>query len=377
MTEGEWLEYCEGSTDAPSIFHKFSRMVLGAVLLEGRVWMKYGHAVLFPNLWLCIIAASSTFRKSTVLNIVRSLVDAVNEDLVYPQEFSQEKLIDIFSRQPNGVMMAYEFQTLLGILSRDYNAGLRALLTELYDCPTRYQRAIKDKNYEILRPTISLFAATTSDWLLEKTKDADFRGGFLSRFLFVPAFKKERAHYFPRSSDSEKRKLIINKAIEIRSCEGEIILDQEAENHYIVWAKNHEDFESDAEKLPSVLDAYWIRLETAVLKLAMIEACWRGEKEITLEIITEAILKVEILKTSILELYGNGFAFTQDQKDRQIIMAILKKGTTTRQMLLAESQLSLWHFKKAVETMMASGKILSFSTEGGVEHYELIEESGD
>ena len=380
MTEKEWIDYCAASTDAPAIFHRFSRMVLGAALLENKVRLKWGHVWVYPNLWACIIAPSSTFRKSTVLNITRNVIEDINKFLLYPQEFSQERLIEAFALQSCGVMMAYEFQTLLGILGREYNLGLKALLTELYDCPKSYQRQIKKLSFEIVQPCISLFAATTSDWLLERAQEGDFRGGFLSRFLFIPAFKKEVTYYVPKSSDPQRWKYIMSQAVRIRKMEtpgdAGMTLEADAEAHFVEWMKNHEDFERYAVKVPPVLDSYWIRLETSALKLAIIEACWRGQTNITHEIMEASTSMIEQLKAAMMEFYGAGFAFSPYQVRRQNIMRILKRSTTlTRQALLAESQLSAFDFNNTIDTLREAGEIAVSKSEQGVEHFSLEEKN--
>ena len=377
MTEKEWSDYCSRSTDAPAVFHKFSRIILGAALLEGRVSMKFGHGLLFPNLWACIVAPSSTFRKSTVLTVTRSIIESVNPPLIYPQEFSQEKLIEIFCLQPSGVMMAYEFQTLLGILSRDYNAGLRALLTELYDCPKLYQRVIRERTFEIIRPTISIFGATTSDWLMEKSQASDFRGGFLSRFIFIPAFKKEVNYYLPQTASTEDWKHIAGESVKIRNMSGEITVSSGAEMLFKEWAKNHEDLETEVKKIPRILDAYWVRMETAVLKMAIVESCWVGESEISIASMRDAIQKAEYLKSSILELYGDAFAFDPEALDRQTVIRALKLGPLTKQALMSETQLGSWHFGKAVKTLREMGRLSMAIGETGTETFSLVEEKSD
>ena len=64
--------------------------------------------------------------------------------------------------------------------------GFKELLTETYDSPRRYTRTLKSAADPVVieDPCLSILAASTLDWFLEKTKARDIRSGFFSRFIY-------------------------------------------------------------------------------------------------------------------------------------------------------------------------------------------------
>jgi len=130
-------------------------------------------------------------RKSTALYQGKRLLRYSVAKAILADDFTPEKLASILQDNAAGLLVVSEFTRLLDMLNRDYNAGLRQMLTELYDSPDKWViERRKEKKRCIENAAISLLGATTLDWLEERVKARDLRGGFLARFLFLPAIER-------------------------------------------------------------------------------------------------------------------------------------------------------------------------------------------
>jgi hypothetical protein len=58
-------------------------------------------------------------------------------------------------------------------------------LTEIFDCPEKYEREYRKKAISLDRPVCSILAGTTEVWFWRDVKDIDFEGGFGNRFLYL------------------------------------------------------------------------------------------------------------------------------------------------------------------------------------------------
>jgi hypothetical protein len=58
-------------------------------------------------------------------------------------------------------------------------------LTEIFDCPEKYEREYRKKSISLQRPVCSLLAGTTEVWFWRDVKEIDFEGGFGNRFIYL------------------------------------------------------------------------------------------------------------------------------------------------------------------------------------------------
>jgi len=345
-----YLEYAREITDAPLIFHQFVALSIVSAALGNKVFLKSGDIDIYPNLWIILIAPSSCFRKSTAIGIGARVLRRVNEDLIYPTEFTQEKILEIIERQPEGIFIHYEFMTLSGLLSKDYNAGLKAFLTEMYDCPLHYARKTVSRSYEIRNPCISILSATTQEWFLERAKEGDLLGGFLPRFIFVPASSKEKSLAFPPPADMSKRNNLVRTLKEISELKGKIEFSPEAKRLHREWFVRYE-----AKMDSGLLNGFYSRLETYALKFAiLLEIIKNRSFTIGEKTVKEACQLVNFLTESLRKLADNDFTFTGFQRDKKKVERLIKSAGSqgiVRRDLLKKSKVSADYLNKIVETL--------------------------
>ena len=308
IPSGGWLHdyvrFAQTLTDAPTIFHLFSGLTtLGAALSRRAYCPGFGGRPVYPNLWTVLVAPSSAYRKSTAVNIARDLLSESGTK-VYPDDFSKELLVDILQDSPRGCFVWGEFGNTLAQFDRDYMAGIKDLLADLYDCPNTYERRLRDKTLLVEDPCVSLLGATNTDWMLDKKNIRnDLRGGFLARILFVPHTERDYTLDVPGEVDVAARERLLGFLRDIRDrAVMEFSIDRlgglrrELKEELEAAAKDSEYFVE--------LSAAFTRYQVIALKIALILAVstgrWNGD--IPIECMEQAIYVIRLLRTSIVEL---------------------------------------------------------------------------
>jgi hypothetical protein len=237
--------YAEPQTEAPSIYHTYMGMSLVASVLGRKVYFGgSGEPRTYPNMYIILLGASSTVKKSTTLNIAKRIISRVNENLILPNEFSIESLLYNLNIQPQGTFFWSEFGGILANFERSYMSGAKQLITDLYDCPPSLKKSLmsieKDpitgkREMTIRDSCINIATATTLEWLIEEIKERDIRSGFLARFLFIPGAKTSKILPFSPPPDDDLGMEIINDLTNIGNLSGEATFSKEAHAEYSDW----------------------------------------------------------------------------------------------------------------------------------------------
>jgi hypothetical protein len=200
--EDSWLrnyvEYARAITDAPLAFHVGAGLGAMAGAVGSNVWWRGGGGgEKWPNLFLLLLAPSGIFRKSTSVDIPMDLLQKATPGSILDREFSPERFIRNLADHPTSVLKESEFASLLERMKSNYMQGMKQRLTDLFDCQDSYDRTIqgtgggRGERISIVRPALTILAASTLDWLVESLTETDMRSGFMPRFLFFAPTVKE------------------------------------------------------------------------------------------------------------------------------------------------------------------------------------------
>lgn len=184
----KYEEYAREGTDAPTKYHKFCAAAVMGCLMGRRFWYKQGHTPIFPHLWVCLLGRSTWMRKSTAINIAERVIAKQNEEMILTSKLSLEKLYGVVSKTNVGMLLYQEIQILLAMMGRDFNAEFKSTLTHWYDAPYMSKYATMGMGGDeivVRRPSVSILAGSTMEWLLEAAKTKDIAGGFYPRWLFA------------------------------------------------------------------------------------------------------------------------------------------------------------------------------------------------
>jgi hypothetical protein len=325
------------------------------IILGRKVWFPFGAQNIFPNFYMTLIAPSSVFRKSTALSIASRVIRTIDYQKILPAEFSQERLIDLLSVTPSGAFIFYEFKTLLGLLEKDYMQGTKAFLTELYDNPEEYMRKTRASEIQIKQPNISIISATTMNWFTETIKQGDIEGGFLNRFIFVPAQTKEKSMPIPPKLDEKKlfKLTVILKEREAYFKDKVFSLSPEAEETYINWF-NSSTKAMEIDKDDSSYCASATRMQIYLIKFAMIAAIIDDHASIiSYENILKAIKLVDWLTVQTRSIIKMEISGNKYEKQLRSVRRVIEKngGSCDWSRLLQNSNMKSKELTEIVMTL--------------------------
>lgn len=370
IPEGSLLDvythYGTDLTDAPSEFHLAVGLSVISGALGNRVWFQAWGQPVYCNLWQVILAPSGFFRKSTSMHIGLNLLRGEFKENILPNDFTKEKLLENLSNRPQGVIPVWEFGSMLKSMGMDYNGGLKELLTEIYDAPY-YERQTKQGGIcRIEKPAISILAASTIDWVVDRITAGDLNSGFLCRFLYWPAKQKNGWKGFNSYTDPENAEYIRMYLQHVRDTAGEVTFPPAVKNQYDKWLRKHEE-EVNEQKLPAELQGFYTRISTYVLKLAVLyEMAMTQNMTVCEEAMDYAIKLAEYLKSHLVRLMQDEIVTTRDGKELKIVREIIvREPGIDRATLLRKTHMTSRHLTELLDTLLQSQEVRAESQESG------------
>lgn len=362
----EYLSAVTPLTDAPVEFHLASGLCAIAAALGNRIRVESWGQNVFPHLWAVLVAPSSFWRKSTSINTAESLLREAVPDNVLPSEFSREAMLENLAKQPAGMFAVKEFGGFLSMLGRDYMAGSKENLTELYDGPDLFVRALKKSTFEIRRPAVTILGATTLDWLESRITEGDLRGGFLARFLFVTARDKASGKGITAGMDYVARMRLRDGLAAIAATpvgEGLATYGPGALDLLNEWMHGWED-EVGRTHHRSDLSGFAVRLQTYALKLAMLyrASAVTVDDEASLLVLDElsvqrSIAYCRVLWASVAGLIDDEIAITKESKELRRIKHIIGSGIS-RSDALRLAHMKARDFDSYLDTLVQSRAVV-------------------
>jgi hypothetical protein len=186
----EWLtQYCEygecRSPMTPRSFHESAGLWLLSTAVARRLVLRMHYGPVYPNLYVCWVAGTTLYRKTTALNVTRELIRKFLSHLMIPAESTPEALLtELAGREPNGFdkmpqveqdrwrarrhhagqrgWVVDELSGLLAQAGKDYNQGLLETVLRLYDCEEEYTRSTRGSGQLTIQAAyLALIGATT------------------------------------------------------------------------------------------------------------------------------------------------------------------------------------------------------------------------
>lgn len=352
-----YTRYASDMTDSPPEFHLAVGLAILSAAVGNHIWFNAWGQPVYLNLWNVILAPSGFYRKSTAMRIGLNLLGEECRENMLPNDFTKEKLIEDLSLRPRGIIPVWEFGSLLKAMNADYNGGMKEMLTEIYDAPF-YERVTKGGVNRIDKPAVSILAASTIDWVIDRITGGDLNSGFLARFLYWPATQKNGWKGFNceiNPQDKEYLTEFLHFVIDVR---GELTFPKDVKKQYDVWLRNHEE-EVNEQKLPSVLQGFYTRIATYVLKFAALyELSMTQDLEVTEESLHFAINLAEYLKSHLIKLIEEDIVTTKDAKELKAIKDIIRsEAGIDRATVLRKSHMMSNRLNQLLDTLIQSGDI--------------------
>lgn len=278
-------------------------------------------------------------------------------ECVIPNDFSREALYDQLAEQPFAYLGIDEFKGLEARLRRDYNSGSIEFLTEAFDSPPLIRRRTKSSGVvECRTPRITLTAGSTREWFESVTREGDFEGGWLSRFLFICAETMPPLQR-PKVLDT-------HDAIEELAQHAQVVarLSGPADFSAVegeAWPYL-ERVHSQISQVDSQLRGFWSRIGIHACKLAMLFHV--SEAPADLEIQpgdwSRAVLLMDIVSTDVRQLVAQ-ISFTPSGKGLNKLRRLIPRDGTgiDKRRLLQQSHMKADEFNGYLKTLVQTGEV--------------------
>jgi hypothetical protein len=376
----KYIDYWEPTTDAPAIYLVAGALVTAGTLMKSGPFLPFGGQPIYPNLWVLLLGPSSYYRKTTAVNKCRkTIVDVIGdgaERLLLPEEFSREALVRHLSAHPSGLLTSSEFGGLLASFSRDYMAGTKELLADLYDAPPTYSRIVGKDMLNVVQPCLSLFAASQTNWFLEKVKEIDLQSGFLARVIYMPASTKQKTIPIPPDPDPIAGAELKSLLSDVHGIEGKFEFAGGVVDRYARWMIAHEhELHKMGDGDIGRLSPFWTRLTAIALKLGMImQVSTDGGLVLTMDTLDRALALSDVLKENLKELFLREFTFTKEMATKQKVLRLVAKHGDVgieRRDLMRASNLYKIEFDRVMETLLEEGSVVK-SEQGSNTHAHKV-----
>lgn len=212
---GQWLDQyvawaSTAANETPLRFHEGAGLWLAALAIGRRLhihtpWRQKIH----PNLYVMLVAVSTYYRKSAGLNLAHDLAREAIPHMILPQPGSPEAFMsmlggvlppnfeDIPARDRERLMIGNRFAAQRGIvrdelsalfksMGRDFMAGMKELIMQLYDCPDYLDSHTNNRGLVVIRDAaLSILGAATPAELSVSLSAGDWYNGALARFVLL------------------------------------------------------------------------------------------------------------------------------------------------------------------------------------------------
>lgn len=362
----EYVESISKITDAPQCFILFSGLALLSAVLNHFYfsWVNPTHL----NLYILLLAQSTTERKSTLIDIAYDYLKEVGRiapeptSLIYPSIFSPEAFFDELEGRKRGIILWRELNTVKALFSKTYGKGLPSLFTNIWDGRSVSQRFKKEGFRKVDDPVVSILCGGIGEWLVEGLRRLDFQGGLWTRFLFVPVAPRKIDYRLPGSFTlnseiiSELRRLI---ALPPGAMDIEAI--KPAINHWMVEITKEKQALGDA-----IAETFYNKLEINAVKIAcLLQLAANYSIAVKEEAILDAINICEWIKRRLPNLL-RGFMQTDWDRERERILNVLeRKGDSTTREIYMFANIDSSHGIKHLENLIDEGLVSSRGTKKG------------
>lgn len=181
----EHHDYCTWATDAAPIYHVASMLTSMASVCADQAQVIIDDTPYPLHVWTMLVGRSSQDRKTTSAQLAISRIQNAFDGRVLQIYGSPEAIINDLVANPCVTLFVPEGQAFFEQREAGYWRHARGLFMDLYDYKTKFERRLVRETITVHNPRVSILAATARPLLERYTRDTDWLGGFLARFLMI------------------------------------------------------------------------------------------------------------------------------------------------------------------------------------------------
>ena len=358
-------------TEIPEEFALWCGLSGVSSVLGRRLWIDMGTYIIYPNLYIILVAGSGRCRKSTAIGMIERLVRTLDPGPnIIAQRITPEGLIDALKRSKiikdverdcDGFVLVDELSTFLN--KKTYDSGLASLLIPFYDCKDKFEYRTKGRGIEsISNSCLSLLGASTIDWIKNAIPIDAIGGGLTSRMIFVYVEKPPPPVAITSfGRDKEKLQENLVKGLEqMLLLEGEVKLDKDAWDFYKI---EYEKFYLGSKMFDNpILSGYASRRHVHLLKLGMVfAACELNSSRIILEPrhLEGARSILELSESSMPQVLSLISSSEKGTLTELVYQRVLREGKMTKANLVGafSHRLDVTELESVLNTLVHSKKV--------------------
>lgn len=196
------------ANETPIIFHEGTSLFLGALAIGRRVCLHtHWNEALYPNLYIMMVAVSTYYRKTAALRLATQVAKGAIPHMLLPEPGSPENFINLLAGEVNFASLkprdkarferALPFSGQRGVIrdelsglfksmARDYMAGMKERIMQMYDCPDYLDISTNTRGIVTARNiALSILGAATPAELRIALTLGDWHNGTLARFALL------------------------------------------------------------------------------------------------------------------------------------------------------------------------------------------------
>jgi len=341
------MEYVE-DTEAPREYWMWSGLFTLSSVLQRRVWLPYGLANIYPNLYILVSAppaAKKAWPATVAKQMLLDLKLAVSVDSTSKRALTKE--LEIVSKLHNFYYNGKQFpQTSMAIISKELSSlfavdpkGMVEILTDLFDSHDEWKYKTSTQGADYLPGVcVGCFLVTTPEYIMRNLPKEAIGGGFTSRFVIVANTEIHKSVPIPPIPDRRIYDGLLYDLNIIQGLIGEFSWEEQARQFFEEW---YHTIPNQIGQLGDIrLHPFMGRIHVVALKTAMaLRVSYSNKLILTKQDIENSVgLINKSLMVAPLGLGGYGESRFGPVTER--ICEQLKKHKK-----LSERQLLLWNYR--------------------------------
>jgi len=379
----DYLTYTE-NLESPDSFHIWCCISLISTALRRQAWVDMGYFKIFPNMYVVIVSDPGVCRKSAAINAAVALFEDLGDIRMSADATTREALIralkqcEATTQMDEGEVYIHSSLTIvskeLSVFLGTGNNDLLALLTDLYDCPPKWEYRTKNSGIDTIENVwLSLLGASTPEWLSSSIPISAIGGGFTSRVIFVVESESRKKEPFPELTPAGRaaKERLKTALEEITKMKGAFEITKGGKEVFEEWYRGY----SHRDMPDKRFWGYAERKHIHILKLAMVLSVSRaGGMKITADDVVLAKDMLDAIEPGMIEAFGAAGRSTESF-DIGVVRDIIKSyGKISKKELLG----FIWRDVSPrvfdlIISFLLDGGIVERTFEGGEIYYEWKE----
>lgn len=270
---------------SPEQFRLWAAISCVAAALERRAWVETSQGIMYPNMYVMLVAAPGV-GKDRPMNYVETLLDSAKLLHVAPDSMTAASMLDDFDKAKRSVVRegqrVAEFHSMtvlaneFSVFCPEYNIEFLGRLNKIYDNPKRLRvtRKYLKEEVNIVQPQLNILAGAQPGLLATMLPDEAWSSGTMSRMIMVYASAGPLVDLFGhRSEPKELLDSLMDKIASLSRVWGKFFWEKDAAQNLGKWHMDGGPPKPTHSKL-----AYYANRRTTlhVVKLSMVASASRG-----------------------------------------------------------------------------------------------------